>query len=141
MAHCNRENEYFSISIVAEMFQLTPQTLRLYETHGLVVPKRTEGGNRAYSRDDLHRISTICHLTNDLGVNLAGVEVVLKMMDRYQEQEAALMERFRTVLERLHRRIEQLEGASAAPLVPLHMDFPDILGASLPEHRSEDRMP
>lgn len=121
MTHRRRENESFTISVVAEMFQLTPQTLRLYETHGLLQPSRSEGGTRTYTREDLKRLATICHLVNDMGVNLAGVEVVLRMMDRYNEQEAALVGRFRQIIEHLQDQISDMQsrGGFGASLVPL----------------------
>ena len=70
---------YYMISVVAQRYNIHPQTLRLYEREGLLKPSRTEGNTRLYSDDDLKELETILALTRDLGVNLAGVEVVLQL--------------------------------------------------------------
>jgi MerR family transcriptional regulator/heat shock protein HspR len=70
------------ISAVAQKYNIHPQTLRLYEREGLLKPSRTEGNTRLYSDEDLEQLATILSLTRDLGVNLAGVEIVLKMRRR-----------------------------------------------------------
>jgi MerR family transcriptional regulator, heat shock protein HspR len=70
---------YYMISAVAQKYNIHPQTLRLYEREGLLKPSRTEGNTRLYSEDDLEQLETILSLTRDLGVNLAGVEVILNM--------------------------------------------------------------
>ena len=79
----------FMISVVADRYGIHPQTLRLYEREGLLKPSRTEGNTRLYSQQDLERLETILSLTRDLGVNLAGVEIILNMrekMDRMQRE-------------------------------------------------------
>jgi len=70
---------YFMISAVAQKYNIHPQTLRLYEREGLLKPSRTEGNTRLYSEEDLEQLETILALTRDLGVNLAGVEIILNM--------------------------------------------------------------
>src|SRR5687767_15964699 len=70
------------IGVVAEMLKVHPQTLRFYEKKGLVRPGRTEGQTRMYSEEDLEEIARLLRLTRDLGVNLAGVEIILKMRRR-----------------------------------------------------------
>ena len=80
---------YFMISAVAQRYNIHPQTLRLYEREGLLKPSRTEGNTRLYSQDDLEQLETVLTLTRDLGVNLAGVEIILNMrqkMDRMQHE-------------------------------------------------------
>jgi len=74
----------YMISAVAEMYNIHPQTLRLYEREGLLVPSRTHGNTRLYGDEDLERLETILNLTRDLGVNLAGIEIILNMRDRMQ---------------------------------------------------------
>jgi MerR family transcriptional regulator/heat shock protein HspR len=76
------QGEYFTISIVSRMYTIHPQTLRLYEREGLLIPHRSEGNRRLYSREDLRRLKIILSLTRELGVNLAGVEIILGMRDR-----------------------------------------------------------
>src|SRR4029450_9903737 len=70
---------YYMISAVAQKYNIHPQTLRLYEREGLLKPSRTEGNTRLYSEEDLEQLETILSLTRDLGVNLAGVEIILNM--------------------------------------------------------------
>ena len=72
----------YMIGVVAARYEIHPQTLRLYEREGLLLPSRTEGKTRLYSDEDLERLEFILSLTRDLGVNLAGVEVVLNLRDR-----------------------------------------------------------
>jgi MerR family transcriptional regulator/heat shock protein HspR len=76
------QGEYFTISIVSRMHGIHPQTLRLYEREGLLIPHRSEGNRRLYSREDVRRLKIILSLTRELGVNLAGVEIILGMRDR-----------------------------------------------------------
>jgi MerR family transcriptional regulator/heat shock protein HspR len=83
---------YYHISSVAEMYGLHPQTLRLYEREGLLKPSRSEGNTRLYSADDLKRLEIILNLIRDLGVNLAGVEVVLNMRAKIERIEAEVAE-------------------------------------------------
>ena len=73
---------YYMISAVAQKYNIHPQTLRLYEREGLLKPSRTEGNTRLYSEEDLEQLETILSLTRDLGVNLAGVEIILNMRAR-----------------------------------------------------------
>src|SRR5678809_662447 len=84
-----RADGYVMISIIAERYNIHPQTLRLYEREGLIKPSRTEGNTRLYSDEDLADLETILALTRDLGVNLAGVEIILNMrrkMTRMQQE-------------------------------------------------------
>lgn len=79
----------YMISAVAQKYNIHPQTLRLYEREGLLRPSRTDGNTRLYSDDDLEQLETILAMTRDLGVNLAGVEIVLNMrkkMERMQKE-------------------------------------------------------
>ena len=72
----------YTISAVAEMFDIHPQTLRLYEREGLLKPSRSDGNTRLYSDEDLERLEIILSLTRDLGVNLAGVEIIINMREK-----------------------------------------------------------
>ena len=77
----------YMISAVAEQYEIHPQTLRLYEREGLLKPSRSEGNTRLYTDDDLQRLEVILKLTRDLGVNLAGVEIVLNMREKMSEMQ------------------------------------------------------
>ena len=93
----------YMISAVAESYGIHPQTLRLYEREGLLKPSRSEGNTRLYTQDDLERLEVILNLTRELGVNLAGVEVVLNMRKRMGEMQQELQE----FIEYLEREIVQ----------------------------------
>ena len=84
--------QYYHISSVASMYGIHPQTLRLYEREGLLQPSRSEGNTRLYSEEDLKRLETILNLIRDLGVNLAGVEVILNMRQKMEQIEAEVNE-------------------------------------------------
>ena len=84
--------KYYHISNVARMFNIHPQTLRLYEREGLLRPSRSEGNTRLYSDDDLKQLEIILNLTRDLGINLAGVEVVLNMRQKIERIEVEVNE-------------------------------------------------
>ena len=83
----DRTKPLYMIGVVAEMLKVHPQTLRFYEKKGLVRPGRTEGQTRMYSDEDLEEVARLLRLTRDLGVNLAGVEIVLKMRRRMIEMQ------------------------------------------------------
>src|SRR6476469_3626807 len=72
----------YTISAVAELYDIHPQTLRLYEREGLLKPSRSDGNTRLYEDSDLERLEVILSLTRDLGVNLAGVEIILNMREK-----------------------------------------------------------
>ena len=78
------------ISTVAERFDIHPQTLRLYEREGLLTPIRSKGNTRLYDEASIDRLQTILTLTRDMGVNLAGVEVILRLQEKLDEQRARL---------------------------------------------------
>jgi MerR family transcriptional regulator/heat shock protein HspR len=78
---------YYHISSVSRMFNIHPQTLRLYEREGLLRPSRSEGNTRCYTGEDLRQLELILNLTRDLGVNLAGVEVVINMREKIEQIE------------------------------------------------------
>lgn len=92
----------YVISIAARMIGVHAQTLRYYERAGLVEPSRSEGNKRLYSPRDIERLRQIKTLVDDLGVNLAGVEVILRMLDRMSEMEQQIR-RLEAEVERLHQ--------------------------------------
>src|SRR3954452_9136205 len=87
-----RSKAAYMISAVAEQYEIHPQTLRLYEREGLLKPSRSEGNTRLYTDDDLERLEVILHLTRDLGVNLAGVEIILNMREKMGEMQSQIQE-------------------------------------------------
>jgi len=92
------------ISSVAELYKLHPQTLRLYERVGLLKPSRSEGNTRLYTDEDLERLDVILTLTRDMGVNLAGIEIILNMREKMREMEKQMSE-FATVVQQELSRV------------------------------------
>lgn len=88
----NYDEPMYLISVVAKILNIHPQTLRQYEREGLVEPERTEGKMRLYSARDIDRIKMILRLTKDLGVNLAGVDVIFQLKERIEESEKIIDE-------------------------------------------------
>jgi MerR family transcriptional regulator/heat shock protein HspR len=111
----------YMISVVAEMFAVHPQTLRAYEREGLLRPARTDGNTRLYSEEDLERIELILRLTKDLGVNLAGVEVILNMRERMGEMQGRMTEMLQEVMRRMESEFRTRAQAqqNAEGLVPV----------------------
>jgi MerR family transcriptional regulator, heat shock protein HspR len=97
------KGRYYMISVVAKNYGIHPQTLRLYEREGLLKPSRTEGNTRLYSEDDLKQLEVILNLTRDLGVNLAGVEIVLNMRRKMEQMQAEMNDFMKWVREELMR--------------------------------------
>jgi MerR family transcriptional regulator, heat shock protein HspR len=85
MATKRKSKGAYMISAVAEMYQIHPQTLRLYEREGLLRPSRSEGNTRLYTDEDLERLEFILNLARDMGVNIAGIAVILQMRERMEE--------------------------------------------------------
>ncbi len=98
----------YHISIVAELVETHPQTLRMYERMGLVSPQRTRNNIRLYSEADVERVRRIQHLTQDLGVNLAGVEVVFKLLNEMERMQAEAEARHSSLSQELQQLREQL---------------------------------
>ena len=116
-----RGKAFYMISAVSQKYNIHPQTLRLYEREGLLKPSRTEGNTRLYSEEDLDQLETILALTRDLGVNLAGVEIVLNMrrkMERMQHEVNEFMEYVKHELARGLGDWEQRLNTALVPAVP-----------------------
>jgi MerR family transcriptional regulator/heat shock protein HspR len=97
----------YMISVAAELVGMHPQTLRMYETKGLVRPQRTPGGTRLYSEADLERLRIVQRLTSELGLNLAGVELVLRLEDELRKAHTRierLQQQLRTEVQNVHRQ-------------------------------------
>jgi MerR family transcriptional regulator, heat shock protein HspR len=96
----------YMISVAAELVGMHPQTLRIYENKGLVRPKRTPGGTRLYSETDIERLRVVQRLTTELGLNLAGVELVLRLEDELRKahvQIERLQQQVRDEVQRVHK--------------------------------------
>jgi MerR family transcriptional regulator/heat shock protein HspR len=95
---------FYTIGMVARMYNIHPQTLRLYEREGLLKPQRTAGNNRLYTDEDLERLEFILTLTRELGVNLAGVEIILRMKEQMEEMQKQIEQ----LLEFIEKQLQNL---------------------------------
>jgi len=109
----------FMISAVAEQYQLHPQTLRLYEREGLLKPSRSDGNTRLYTAEDLERLEVILKLTRDLGVNLAGVEIILNMREKMGEMQSQIQQFISTLNSELAARSVHAPESRNNSLVPV----------------------
>ena len=99
----------YMISAVAELYKLHPQTLRLYERVGLLKPSRSQGNTRLYTDSDLERLEVILTLARDMGVNLAGIEIILNMREKMVEMEKQMTEFASVVQQELSRVVSMRE--------------------------------
>ena len=110
----------YMISAVAEMYGIHPQTLRLYEREGLLKPSRTEGNTRLYTEEDLQRLEFILNLARDLGVNIAGIAIILQMRERMEEMNRQMQEFVRFVQQEVAYRASHAQAdASLGAIVPI----------------------
>ncbi len=117
MATKRKSKGAYMISAVAEMYDIHPQTLRLYEREGLLLPSRSEGNTRLYTDEDLERLEFILNLARDLGVNIAGIAIVLQMRERMEEmnrQMQGFVDYVRT--EMLTRMQQQTQSSGLVPM-------------------------
>jgi MerR family transcriptional regulator, heat shock protein HspR len=109
----------YMISAVAEMYEIHPQTLRLYEREGLLKPSRTEGNTRLYTDEDLERLEFILNLARDLGVNIAGIAIILQMRERMEEMNRQMQSFVEYVRSEMLSRFQQPAPGTAGAIVPL----------------------
>lgn len=113
MSPSNKDTPVYTISIAASICDLHPQTLRMYERLGLISPARTQAKNRVYSEADIERLRQIQRLTHDMGVNLAGVDVILDLLEKMQKQREEAdeeLERMRRIVIEQARILEDITG-------------------------------
>ena len=108
---------YYMISAVAQKYNIHPQTLCVYEREGLLKPSRTEGNTRLYSEEDIEQLETILSLTRDLGVNLAGVEIILNMRRKIELMQGEVNEFMEYVKHEMTRGIDDWEQRLSTALV------------------------
>src|SRR5579871_2231846 len=114
-----RSKAAYMISAVAEQYQIHPQTLRLYEREGLLAPSRSEGNTRLYTDDDLERLEVILKLTRELGVYLAGVEIILNMREKMAAMQRQIEQFVSTLNQELAQRASRPADASQHSLIPV----------------------
>ena len=119
MARRRKQGAYM-ISAVAEMYDIHPQTLRLYEREGLLKPSRTEGNTRLYTDEDLERLELILSLARDLGVNISGIAIILQMRERMDEMQRQMSEFVKYVRNEITTRAQHASvDASRGAIVPV----------------------
>lgn len=114
MGMIKRKKGYFSISAVAKMFSVHQQTVRLYEKEGLIIPKRSEGNTRLFSEEDVNRLEEIIYLTHQLGINLAGVEMILKLKKQIHKMQKEMNKIFDDSQKELDQQVEQSKTVIAS---------------------------
>ena len=114
-----RSKGAYMISAVAEMYDIHPQTLRLYEREGLLKPSRTEGNTRLYTDEDLERLEFILNLARDLGVNISGIAIILQMRERMEEMNRQMQSFVEYVRTEMLTRFQQNAPSTAGAIVPL----------------------
>jgi len=136
----NRKKGYFSISAVAKMFTVHQQTIRLYEKEGLIEPKRSEGNTRLFSEEDISKLEEIIHLTHQLGINIAGVEMIFKLKKQIQKMQKEMNKVFETAQEELDKESETSKHvikASAQQLMKIKHEKPITTHEAQPKHEVE----
>jgi MerR family transcriptional regulator/heat shock protein HspR len=113
----NKTVKKYTISVVAEEYGVHPQTLRLYEREGLIKPSRSAKGTRYYTEEDVERLELILNLTRDLGVNLAGVEIILNMREKMNRMQREFENFLRYIRENIAQEFTTDESSKSA-LVP-----------------------
>lgn len=106
------------ISVVAEMYEIHPQTLRLYEREGLLKPSRSDGNTRMYTEDDLKRLEFILSLARDLGVNIAGIGIILNMRERMENMQAQMQDFVKYVQQEVMARAGE-QMANKGAIIPM----------------------
>ena len=117
----DRDQGVYMISVAAELASMHPQTLRIYESRGLITPKRSPKNTRLYSQTDVERLRRIQAMTSDEGLNLAGVETVLEMeatVERMRAEMARMEKRAAQMQKRMTEELERLRGSVGGELVP-----------------------
>ncbi len=109
----------YMISAVAEMYEIHPQTLRLYEREGLLKPSRTDGNTRLYTDEDLERLEFILNLARDLGVNIAGIAIILQMRERMEEMNRQMQNFVEYVRSEMLAHFQQAAPNTTGAMVPL----------------------
>jgi MerR family transcriptional regulator, heat shock protein HspR len=132
----------YMISAVAEQYEIHPQTLRLYEREGLLAPSRSEGNTRLYTDEDLERLEVILKLTRELGVNLAGVEIILNMREKMEAMQKQIQGFVETLNEELSQRAARrpMENNSLMPVIQINsMSATRAEGKRTPEGKRKVR--
>ena len=124
-----RSKGYFSISAVAKMFSVHQQTIRWYEKEGLVAPKRSDGNTRLFSESDVDKLEQIIYLTHELGINIAGVEMIFKLQNQIKKMQNEMNKLFKHTHTQLAKESEiakNLAKISAQKLIKIKKEYKNI---------------
>ncbi len=128
---------FYTIGMVAKMYNIHPQTLRLYEREGLIKPQRTAGNNRLYTDEDLERLEFILTLTRELGVNLAGVEIILRMKEQMEEMERQIQQLLEFIEKTLQNLPQEERGLMQVPKGVAVVKITEIIQRAKEEREKE----
>ncbi len=134
-----RSKAAYMISAVAEQYSIHPQTLRLYEREGLLAPSRSDGNTRLYTDEDLERLEVILKLTRELGVNLAGVEIILNMREKMSAMQQQIEEFVSQLNTEISRREMPGRDQLQQALIPVIEILSPVLRADREVARTEKR--
>lgn len=126
-SHTDPDRPRYSISVVAELLEVHPQTLRLYERQGLLTPGRTPKRTRLYSDADVERLQEILTYTRDMGINLAGVEVILHLKDQVRQEREEFQRILEQLAERFQMTLDEMGLLESTSLVPVRRPGPTAL--------------
>ncbi len=133
MAAKRKSKGAYMISAVAEMYEIHPQTLRLYEREGLLKPSRTDGNTRLYTEEDIERLEFILNLARDLGVNIAGIAIILQMRERMEEMNRQMQSFVEYVRTEMLTHMQQAAQGATAAMVPARRPMMVPRGDAAPE--------
>ena len=139
-----RRKGFYSISVVAKMFSVHQQTIRMYEKEGLISPKRSEGNTRLFSEEDVDRLEEVIYLTHKLGVNLAGVEMILKLEKKikkmqdemnkiFQSTEGEIARESQLIRQNMKQQAERLVAIRKENIAKKHEDLIDVPAPAVDE--------
>lgn len=114
MIKTRRKKGYFSISAVSKMFSVHQQTVRLYEKQGLITPKRSAGNTRLFSEEDIDQLEEVIYLTHEMGVNLVGVEMILRLKKQIKKMQNEMNKMFESTQQNLEQEVEKSKEAIQA---------------------------
>lgn len=134
-----RKKGFFSISAVAKMFSVHQQTIRLYEKEGLIAPKRSDGNTRLFSEEDVDRLEEVIYLTHKLGINLAGVQMVLKLQRQIKKMQKDMNQIFDDTSKELIKEQEIHKAAVESSTRELNRLKKEPLPSTEPEESSEEK--
>lgn len=135
-----KKQAYYSISAVAKMFSVHQQTIRLYEKEGFITPKRSDGNTRMFSEDDVDRLEEVIHLTHQLGINLAGVEMILKLQKKIKVMQKDMNKIFANAQSELTQETDIRKSAIQAQTNQLLKIRKTVDIAPLNNHNNDDEI-